>query len=218
MADVTLESQEQLLDDNGVHIICPTLHHTGNQTARREEMLHWYYNVLGQRPTVEGHPPRPPQRATWTTNDWAHHRMGFFETHGIDPDAKPSTTTPGTQHVAWEYESVDSLLESWDRLEKLGIKPVFAVDHGPSIAFYYRDPDGNLVELLCDAFGDHERSLAMAQSEQVWNNPPGIPVDPRRMLEARRGGMSWEDLHERAYAGEFLPANEEDQRTGDYTD
>ena len=52
----------------------------------------------------------------------------------------------------------------------------------------------------------------------MWNNPPGIPVDPRKLLEARRGGMSLEELHERAYAGEFLPEEQKDQKVHDYDD
>jgi hypothetical protein len=42
-------------------------------------------------------------------------------------------------------------------------------------------------------------------SEALRANPPGTPVDPARLIDARRAGMSFEELHERAYAGEFTP-------------
>jgi hypothetical protein len=89
---------------------------------------------------------------------------------------------------------------------------------GAAVGTYYNDPDGNMVELLCDAYDDHEKSRAKAGSEEVWNNPPGTPVDPRKLLDARRGGMSLEELHERAYAGEFLPEEQKDQKVHDYDD
>ncbi len=194
----------EVLDDNGNRVVCPTLNHTGNATPRREEMLAWYRNVLGQQTVLHAEPPATPFVATWTTNDHMHHRMGFFAYTGLDEAVKRSNV--GVQHTAWEYETIDDLLESWERVQALGIKPVFTVDHGTTFAFYYRDPDGNLVELNTDAWGDHAKSLEVnLTSEEVQANPPGIAVDPGRLLEARRAGMSLEELHERAYAGEFSP-------------
>lgn len=190
-------------DDRGAAVICPKLHHTGNFTAQPEEMLRWYRNVLGQLPVVAARPPAMPIPGVFTTNDNAHHRMGFFSPAGIA--GKASTTTPGVQHTAWEYDSIDGLLESWERLVALDIKPVYCVDHGMSVAFYYTDPDGSQVELLADAYGDHDASLAAIASEAFAANPPGTAVDPAQMLAARRGGMSLGELHERAYAGEFAP-------------
>ena len=35
-------------------------------------------------------------------------------------------------------------------------------------------------------------------------NPIGVPVDPEKMIEARKAGASVEKIHERAYAGEWL--------------
>jgi catechol 2,3-dioxygenase len=162
--------------------------------------------VLGQQPTLAADPPATPFPSTWTSNDWAHHRMGFFSIPGLEDTVNRSS--PGINHVAWEYESIDDLLESWERLQKLDIKPAFTVDHGITIAFYYNDPDGNLVELLTDAYGDHEKSMEVQlTSQELRANPPGVAVDPGRMLEARRAGMSLEELHRGAYAGEFAPPN-----------
>jgi catechol-2,3-dioxygenase len=196
--------EKELVDDNGERVICPTLHHSGTQTPRREEMLKWYRNVLGQQPTLAADPPATPFPSTWTSNDWAHHRMGFFSVPGLED--KVNRFSPGINHMAWEYETIDDLLETWERIQNLGITPVFTVDHFISIAFYYNDPDGNLVELLTDAWGDHEKSMEVQlTSQELRANPPGTPVDPAQMLEARRAGMSLEELHQRAYAGEYTP-------------
>jgi catechol 2,3-dioxygenase-like lactoylglutathione lyase family enzyme len=206
MAQATHELQSELVDDNGARIICPTLNHTGNQTPRQQEMLNWYRNVLGQQPSLAADPPATPFSSVWTTNDNMHHRMGFFAVPGLQE--KFDRTSPCVMHTAWEFETIDDLLETWERLQKLDIKPVFTVNHGISIAFYYNDPDGNLVELLTDAFGDHDRSLQFQlTSQELRANPPGAPVDPAKLLEARRGGMSLDELRERSYAGEFPPEN-----------
>ncbi len=110
--------ESELLDENGKRVICPTLHHTGNLTARKDEMLRWYRNVLGQQPGVTSEPPGVPWEITWTTNDWAHHRMGFGAMPGVGLEVDPSS--PGVGHVAWEYGSIDDLLESWERIRGLG--------------------------------------------------------------------------------------------------
>ncbi len=200
------QARVQAVDDNGTPVIAPTLHHTGNATARMEEMLNWYRNVLGQVETLSGVPPQTVWPSVWTSNDWAHHRMGFFRSTKVQP-TQWSDETPGVQHTAWEYESIDDLLASWERIAKVGIEPMFCVNHWISFAFYYKDPDGNMVELLCDGFGDHERSLHEQQTSEVLrSNPPGTPLDPAKLLQARRDGMSLEELHRRSYAGEFRPA------------
>ena|SRR2546423_7121269 len=202
MTTNTLEAE--VLDDNGARVICPTLNHTGTQTPRRAEMLRWYRNVLGQQPTIEGSPPATPFPSVFTTNDHMHHRMGFFSVPGLEDEV--NRFSPGINHVAWEYETIDDLLESWQRLQNLGIKPVFTVDHGNTFAFYYRDPDGSLVELNADAHGDHAKSLEFTLTSQEFRaNPPGTPVDPAKLIEARKGGLTLEELHRRAYAGEFSP-------------
>ena len=202
----TMVASEELVDDNGVRIICPTLNHIGSQTPRQKEMLDWYRNVLGQQATlVPSEDSTMPFPAVWTSNDYMHHRMGFFQIPGLTED-KVSSTSPRVQHVAWEYGSLDDLLETWERLQKLGIKPEFCVDHGITFAFYYFDPDGTMVELLTDAYGDHEKSMDFQlNSKALRKNPPGTPVDPAKLIEARNDGMSLEELHERAYAGEFRP-------------
>ncbi len=204
MAD-TLTAQEPLIDENGAQIIAPTLHHTGNVTSRPEEMLDWYRKVLGQYTTLIAAPPATPMPGVWTTNDWAHHRMGFFK-FPVKDQLDPSG--PHVNHVAWEYDNVDDWLESVMRIKALGIMPAFCVNHLTTFASYYRDPDGNLVELLTDGFGDHAKSLdAQLHSEEVQANPPGVPFDFTLMYAARQEGATLDELRIRSRAGEWTPAD-----------
>jgi hypothetical protein len=52
----------------------------------------------------------------------------------------------------------------------------------------------------------------MRTSGEFARNPIGVPVDPAKLIEARAQGASREELHRRAYAGEFLPAEPIDPR------
>jgi catechol-2,3-dioxygenase len=73
-------------------------------------------------------------------------------------------------------------------------------------ARYFVDPDGNSVELQADNFGDWKRSTDwMRTAPEFAANPIGVPVDPDRLVKAWREGASAQELHRRAYAGEFAP-------------
>ena len=98
-------------------------------------------------------------------------------------------------------------------LEGLGIEPVLTADHGATTGFYYEDPDRNSVELLADNFGDWKKSTEyLRTSTEFAANPMGAYVDPDAMIAARAAGASVEEVHRRAYAGEFPPSKPMDPR------
>jgi catechol 2,3-dioxygenase len=82
-----------------------------------------------------------------------------------------------------------------------------------SKSFYYVDPDGNSVELQYDSLGDWQKSSEwMRTSPEFARNPIRMFVDPEQLLQARAAGASPEELHRRAYAGEFQPKEPVDPR------
>lgn len=193
----------------GRPVICPKLHHTGALTERVEEMADWYAKVLGMRIVLRsGNSGGIGVNSIYVTNDDAHHRHGFQKPPwGIESNAEEVRKYARIGHYAWEYDSIEDLLLSWERIkEEHGIEPVGSVDHGVSFAFYYKDPDNNTVELLCDAYGDHAESLARMEDDRMTSNPMGRYVEPARLLEAYRKGATLAELHERSMAGEFEPA------------
>jgi hypothetical protein len=75
-----------------------------------------------------------------------------------------------------------------------------------TMSFYYVDPDGNSVELQYDEFGDWAKSSQwMRTSAEFTANPIGVPVDPDLWVAAAQAGATPDELHRRAYAGEFSP-------------
>ena len=193
-------SQSELRDPNGSPILRPTLRHTSNYTTRVEEMLQWYRNVVGMEITLS--PESLPGH--FVSNDGAHHRMSFFNLPGMNPEVVRDAA--GVNHTAFEYETLDELLATWERLQALEIMPHSTVDHGPTYSLYYWDPDGNNVELFTDAFADWERSKRFfLEDADFRRNPMGKEIDPALLIEARKRGMSIEEVHERALRGEFGP-------------
>jgi catechol-2,3-dioxygenase len=180
-------------------------------------MVEWYANVLGMVSNYST--PHPLGSAiglticaNFVSNDRANHRIGIFSAAELKDDANKHGHTK-LQHVAFEYPTIDELLSSYVRIKDLGIEPVLTVDHGPTTSFYYEDPDGNSVELLVDNFGNWDKSTEfMRISPDFARNSLGTPVDADKLVGARLAGMSSEELHRRAYAGEFPPTLPMDPR------
>ncbi|MHC0054659.1 VOC family protein [Actibacterium sp. D379-3] len=185
-------------------IIKPKMHHVNLKTTRLQAMIDWYGNVIGTRPLYQF------EGGAWLSNDDANHRVALIAPPGLSDDPEKTTHT-GMHHSAFEYDSLDDLLHSFERLVALGIKPHMTLDHGMTTSFYYLDPDGNSVELQSDNFGDWSESAAfMIESKEFAANPIGVAVDPAAMLAARRAGRSVEEVQKAAYAGEFPPSEPQD--------
>jgi catechol-2,3-dioxygenase len=180
-------------------------------------MLDWYAKVLGTTPVHRSEKPAGAQtplgaRADWVSNDNANHRIALITVPGLTEDRERSHHRR-VQHVAFEYASIDDLLASYTRLKSHGIEPVLAADTGATTAFYYEDPDRNVVELLADNFGDWGKSTEfMRTAPEFAVRPLGQFVDPDALIAAQAAGMSVAEVHRRAYAGEFPPSKPMDPR------
>ena len=192
-------------------IIHPTLHHFGVETRHLERMVDWYARVVGmvtiyQSSNALGSEDGVSMSGAFVSNDRANHRMALFSLPELKEDTDKHAHTK-LQHVAFEYATIDDLLNSYSRIKRLGIEPVLTTDHGPTIAFYYEDPDGNSVELFVDNFGDWDKSREYVRtSPEFRKNSLGTLVDADKLVAAHRAGMSFAELHRRAYAGEFPPS------------
>ena len=182
-------------------IIRPTFHHVTIKTSRLQEMVEWYKAVIGARVNFQD------ANNAWTTNDTANHRVAFLSAPGLSDDPHKSSHN-GMHHSAFEYASFADLIASFERLQGLGILPAFSLDHGLTISLYYKDPEGNFVELQSDNFGDWAESTKFMQTSPDFRaNPIGTFFDPAKVSQALKAGASFHDLQPRIRAGEFLPAS-----------
>jgi catechol 2,3-dioxygenase len=184
----------------------PVLHHVNLKTTRLQEMIDWYGLVVGIEVTHQF------EGGAWLTNDAANHRLALLSVPGLadDPDKLRHT---GLHHTAYEYTSMNDLLDTYVRLKKHGIVPHACLDHGMTMSFYYVDPDGNSVELQCDEFGDWSKSKEfMKTAPEFASDPIGVHIDPDQVVAARNAGATPEELHRRAYASEFTSTTPLDLR------
>ncbi len=180
-------------------VIHPKFHHVNLKTTRLQEMIDWYRTLVGAEVLFQA-----PDGA-WLSNDKANHRIAFLAFDGFVDDPEKDTRT-GMHHSAFEYGSFEELNASYLRLREEGITPDICLDHGMTFSYYYKDPDGNYVELQCDIFGDWAKSNEwMRESEEFHANPIGTFVDPALVAEAAADGATLTEIHERAKAKEFSP-------------
>jgi catechol 2,3-dioxygenase-like lactoylglutathione lyase family enzyme len=195
-------------------VIHPTLQHFGLATGNLDTMLDWYRKVLGMsvnhRSQTRGDGQRAPfSSAAFVSNDEVNHRIVLFELPGLAADAEKRRHVR-MQHVAFEYETLDDLLGTYVRLKGEGILPVLAADQGVQTVLYYTDPDENVVELNVNNYGND-----WTATEHVKTSPSMAQLaqfDPDQMITARKAGPSPWDLHKRAQAAEFRPAQLFDAR------
>lgn len=177
----------------------PILHHTTFATLKIDEMVAFYENVVGLEPVYHG------PGAAWLTNDAANHRIALLALPGLkEPEDKGHTI--GHHHTAFEYRSFAQWIDNYDRLAAEGITPFLNLDHGMTMSMYYQDPEGNGVEIQVDVFGDWAQSKEfMWASREFDENPIGVHFDPAKVSAARKAGATFEEIHARATAGEYLP-------------
>jgi catechol 2,3-dioxygenase len=180
-------------------VIKPTLHHVTFKTSRLQEMVDWYRAVIGAEVQFQD------ANNAWTTNDGANHRIAFLAVPGLsdDPD---KVSHNGIHHSAFEYASFSDLMASYERLKAQGILPAVSVEHGLTTSLYYKDPEGNFVELQSDNFGDWAKSSAwMRTSPTFAKNPIGVFFDADKVSRAFSAGRSFAELRVAVRDGEFAP-------------
>jgi catechol 2,3-dioxygenase len=64
-----------------------------------------------------------------------------------DEASGPQKGQVGLNHMAWMMDSLDDLKEFYQRLKDKQIPIEHVSDHGISVGIYFRDPDGNGIEV-----------------------------------------------------------------------
>jgi catechol-2,3-dioxygenase len=149
----------------------------------------WYCTVLGCRIAHRS------GQVAFLTYDEEHHRIALLATSEFGP--KPEGPTVGFAHAAFAFDSLAELFGTYVRLRDAGILPVRSINHGPTVSFYYADPDANQIEFQVDSFPDAQATNAWMESEAFRRNPIGIEFDPEDMLARLRRGVPEVELMRR---------------------
>jgi len=168
------------------------LSHIVLQTNRRREMIDWYCTVLGAEILYEA------EHISFVSYDDEHHRVAFLDPGPLaerEPDGPKAGKAAGLTTVAFTFGGLDDLIDSYQRLQQIGIRPHRCVNHGVTTSMYYHDPDHNQVELLVDNFATAAEGRAYMQSRSINDkNPVGIVYEPEELVDRVRAGLRIEEL------------------------
>jgi catechol 2,3-dioxygenase-like lactoylglutathione lyase family enzyme len=170
----------------------PKFAHVVLQTSRLDEMRTWYCTLLDGHVVFEGH------GLSFVTFDEEHHRIAFLSPPV--PLADKSPAAAGMHHVAYTFDSLDDLLDRYSELKAAGIEPRAPVQHGVTTSLYYRDPDGNHVELQVDNFATPAEATGYMEGPEYAADPIGVGFEPEKMRAARASGTGEAELCTRSWA------------------
>ena len=111
------------------HLITRTLQHFGVLTSHLERMVDWYAKVVGMITRYSGSRGSAGASVTFLSNYSSHHRLAIITMPELQEDTDKKVHTK-LQHIAFEYATIDDLLNSYARVKGLGIEPVLTTDHG----------------------------------------------------------------------------------------
>lgn len=110
-----------------------------------ERSVAFYRRILGLEVTERVGPG-----FAFLSSGESHHELALQEV-GEGAESPPPRSV-GLYHTAWEVADREAFADARDVLAEAGVAAE-AVDHGISWALYFRDPDGQGVEIYLDRRG-----------------------------------------------------------------
>lgn len=89
---------------------------------------------------------------------------------------------------------MDTLIQTYERLRDAGITPFWPINHGVTLSFYYRDPEGNRIESQVEAFAIMDEGNTYMRSNACEMNPVGVIVDPEDLVRRFKAGETTQSL------------------------
>ena len=149
------------------------------RTGQKDAMVEWYRKVLEAEVALAN------PLLTFLTFDDEHHRIAILGMPGLEPAGQQAA---GLEHFAFTYGSLGDLLATYRRLREDGILPYWSINHGPNLSFYYRDPDGNQIELQIDVFETTDAVNRWYATSDFAANLIGVKFDADDLLRRFEAG------------------------------
>ncbi|KAL6242006.1 hypothetical protein RBB50_010917 [Rhinocladiella similis] len=139
-------------------------------------MTRWYINLLNA--TIAFEVPY----FMLLRYDEEHHRIAITAKPEHVPKPKDQRIAE-VDHLAYTYSTLTELAQVYTSLKAKAMLPIWTVNHGPTTSFYYRDPDGNKVELQVDNLDTTEEADEFVRGPKFAMNPMGTDIDAESWAE-----------------------------------
>lgn len=104
--------------------------------------------------------------------------LAFFELPNSPPMGRDPNTPDWTQHIAFQVEDMDAVLEAKARAEAAGLEVIGPTDHTVFQSIYFRDPSGHRLEVATwTATPDQLQRMSAVAQEMVeeWSRTKKPP-------------------------------------------
>ena len=160
------------------------LAHFGLRTRNLSAAVDWYSRALGAQVRFQN------ELAAFMSFDEEHHRFVLWDDG--ETGEKPENAR-GVDHIGFSCGGPSELADEYERLQQLGIEPGMCVNHHFTSSLYYRDPDGNEVEITCDNMptkADCSEFMATREMAEAMQPPIfGSEFDPEELVRLRNEGV-----------------------------
>jgi catechol 2,3-dioxygenase-like lactoylglutathione lyase family enzyme len=163
-----------------------------------EAVIAFYRDVLGFQVSDRGplDPNKPGLELAFLSQVGTdHHQIAFVPVRGED-------ASTNLDHMAFRVESLGEVQAVAERVRADGrATNVHFINHGNAWSVYFKDPEGNGLEVFCDSpFGvrqpqakpwdvkSNEAELRRQTVEQFRNEPGFVPIDEFYAAHRRRLG------------------------------
>lgn len=163
--------------------------HFGLRTRNLPAAIEWYGRVLCAQVRFQN------DLAAFMSFDDEHHRFVLWDD---GETGEKSENARGVDHIGFSCGSPQALADEYERLMGLGITPTMSVNHHFTSSLYYRDPDGNEVEITCDNMPSKAECAAFMSTSKMSDamQPPlfGAEFNPDELLKLRKEGATAQEL------------------------
>ena len=132
------------------------IHHVAYRCKNAKQTVEFYQRVLNmdfKLAIAEDHVP-----STKANDPYMHvfldagmgNVLAFFELPNSPEMAKDPNTPEWVQHIAFELESLEALVQAKKNVEQEGLEVLGPVDHGIFQSIYFFDPNGHRLELVAN--------------------------------------------------------------------
>jgi glyoxylase I family protein len=160
------------------------IHHVAYRCNDARETVEFYREMLGMEFILafsEDHVP-----STKEPDPYMHvfldagggNVLAFFELPTRPPMGSDPNTPAWVQHIAFEVDTMETLMDARRRLEAHGIEVLGPTDHGLFKSIYFFDPNGHRLELAANVGTAQQlaraREVAPAMLEE-WSRTKRAP-------------------------------------------
>ncbi len=160
------------------------IHHVAYRCKDAKETVEFYQRVLNMEFQIAFAENQVP--STKEPDPYMHvfldagmgNVLAFFELPTKEPMDRDHNTPQWVQHIAFEVEDFDALVEAKEHVESEGLDVIGPVNHGIFQSIYFFDPSGHRLELVANTQTqeqiDELKRVAPAMLEE-WSQTKRAP-------------------------------------------